>query len=212
MPKPSRKLRFILISTIVTLLLIRLLLMPQMGSYLVPEHELREAGAIVLLLGSTPERELEVADLYRQGLAPQVIMAEFNVHNHDLIEAHGLDMPRGLDNTLSVLRQLGVPAEVIRIIPGEVSSTHGEARAVSQYLQNNRHIQSVILVSSPPHLRRATITFRRIFRKAGIHCEIIPRASKYSDFQEKRWWKHRDSAKSVLYEYIKIAGWLLGFN
>ena len=168
--------------------------MPQMGSYLVLEHELREAGAIVLLLGSTPERELEVADLYRQGLAPQVIMAEFRVHNHELIDEHGLNMPRGIDNTLSVLQQLGVPADVIRIIPGEVSSTRGEAKAVSNYLQNNRHIQSVILVSSPPHMRRATLTFRRAFRNADIPCAIIPRASKYSDFNEKKWWKHRDSA------------------
>jgi hypothetical protein len=77
-----RKKHLITVSILATLLLIRFLLMPQMGSCLVLEHELREAGAIVLLLGSTPERELEVADLYRQGLAPQVIMAEFRVHNH----------------------------------------------------------------------------------------------------------------------------------
>ena len=158
----------------------------------------------MVLLGSTPERELEVADLYRQGLAPQVIMAEFRVHNHELIDEHGLKMPRGIDNTLSVLEQLGVPADVIRIIPGEVSSTRGEALAVSNYLQNNRHIQSVILVSSPPHMRRATITFRRAFRRADIHCEIIPRASKYSDFNEKKWWKHRDSAIDVASEYVKL--------
>ena len=200
----QRPLWLTLFSVLTGLLLIRFLLMPQMGSYLVLEHELREAGAIVLLLGSTPERELEVADLYRQGLAPEVIMAEFRVHNHELIDEHRLNIPRGIDNTLSVLEQLGVPADVIRIIPGEVSSTRGEAKAVSNYLQNNRHIQSVILVSSPYHMRRATITFRREFRRGDIHCEIIPRASKYSDFNEKKWWKHRDSAKSVAFEYVKL--------
>ena len=198
----TRKKRLLSLVLITALLL--LVFLWRGGHWLVVEAPLQQAGAIVLLLGSTPERELEVADLYHQGLAPQLIMAEFRVHNHALIEEHGLNMPRGIDNSLSVLWQLGVPAEVIRITPGLVSSTRGEAKAVSNYLRDNPHIQSVILVSSPHHLRRANINFRRAFRKAGIDCEIIPRASTYSDFREKGWWKHRESAKAVAGEYVKL--------
>jgi uncharacterized SAM-binding protein YcdF (DUF218 family) len=162
------------------------------------------ADAIVMLLGSTPERELEVADLFKEGYAPLIIMAEFRVYNHELIEAHGLTAPRGLDNSLSILNQLGVPPEAIHITPGDISSTRGEAIAVATYLQQNPHIKSIILVSSPSHMRRATMVFRREFRRGGINCVIIPRASKYSDFQEKRWWKHRDSAIAVASEYAKL--------
>jgi uncharacterized SAM-binding protein YcdF (DUF218 family) len=112
---------------------------------------------------------------------------------------------------------------VIRIIPGEVSSTRGEAIAIATFLQQNPHIKSIILVSSPSHMRRATMVFRRTFRRRGVlhtpssHTPssdtpssdtpsfvIIPRASKYSDFQEKRWWKHRDSAIDVASEYVKL--------
>ncbi len=200
----SRKRLFLATITLAALLLIRFVLLPGMGSYLVIEGELRDAGAIILLLGSTPERELEVADVCHQGFAPVVIMTAFAVHNHLLLDSFDLDAPRGIDTSRSVLEQLDVPPTAIHVIPGEVSSTRGEAKAVSNYLLNNRHIQSVILVSSPYHMRRATRSFRRAFRKAGIHCEIIPRASTYSDFNARRWWKHRDSTIAVAMEYAKL--------
>lgn len=203
-PMHAKKKLFIAIITLTALLLIRFVLLPGMGSYLVQQEALRDASAIVLLLGSTPERELEVAGIYHQGFAPVVIMTEFRVHNHELIEAHDLDAPSAVDTSRSVLEQLGVPATAIRTIPGEVSSTRGEAKATAQYLLNNRDIQSVILVSSPYHMRRATRTFRREFRKTDIHCAIIPRASAYSDFNARRWWSHRDSAIAVALEYTKL--------
>lgn len=207
MCKPSRLIVFI---TLPTLLL--LLFLWRGGHWLVVEAPLQQADAMVMLLGNTPERELEVADLYLDGYAPLLIMAEFRLFNHELIDAHGLDMPRGIDNSLSVLHQLGVPVERIRICPGDISSTRGEALAVAAFLQQNPGIDTLILVSSPSHMRRATMVFRRELRRGGINCVIIPRATSYGNFQSKGWYRDRESAKDVLYEYIKIAGWLLGIK
>jgi uncharacterized SAM-binding protein YcdF (DUF218 family) len=182
------------------------------GHWLVVEAPLQQADAIVMLLGSTPERELEVADIYHQGFAPIIIMAEFRVYNHELIEAHGLTAPRGLDNSLSILNQLDIPPEAIHITPGDISSTRGEAIAIATFLQQNPHIKSIILVSSPSHMRRATLVFRREFRRGGIDCVIIPRPTSYGNFKPNGWYCDRESAKSVLYEYIKIAGWVAGIK
>ncbi len=176
------------------------------------EAPLQPVDAIVMLLGSTPERELEVADIYHQDFAPIIVMAEFRVHNHELIEAHGLTAPRDLDNSLSILNQLDIPPEAIRITPGDISSTRGEAIAIATFLQQNPHIKSIILVSSPSHMRRATIVFRRTFRRGGIDCVIIPHPTSYGNFKPNGWFRDRESAKDVLYEYIKIAGWVVGIK
>jgi len=120
-----RKKHLIAFISITTLLL--LLFLWRGGHWLVHEKPLQPADAIVMLLGSTPERELEVADIYHQDFAPIIIMAEFRVHNHELIEAHGLNAPRSIDNSLCILHQLGIPPEAIHITPGDISSTRGEA-------------------------------------------------------------------------------------
>jgi uncharacterized SAM-binding protein YcdF (DUF218 family) len=201
-------------TTLTTILLAAVLLLALFlwrgGHWLIVETPLQPADAIVVLMGSTPERELEAADLYNAGLADKLLMVEFPSHSNLLLDSFNIDMPRGLSNTVSVLNQLHVPTTSIHILPGDVSSTRGEAIAIATFLQENPHIQSIILVSSPSHMRRATLVFRRTFRRGGIDCVIIPRPTSYGNFHPKGWYRDRDSAKDVLYEYIKIAGWVLG--
>ncbi len=76
-------------------------------------------------------------------------------------------------------------------------------------------------------MRRATMVFRRTFRRRGVlhtpllhtpllhtpllHTPlIIPRPTSYGNFKPNGWYRDRESAKDVLYEYIKIAGWVVG--
>lgn len=172
----SRKKKNLILTAAAALLLLIALAFPRLGVFLVQEHDLRTADAIVILMGSTPERELEAADLYHAGLADKLLMVEFPSHRNLLLDSFNIDMPRGLENTVNVLNQLNVPSEHIHII----------------------------LVSSPHHLRRANKIFRWEYRKAGHNTEIIARPSNYSDFQAKGWYHHRDSAKAVALEYLKL--------
>ncbi len=54
-------------------------------------------------------------------------------------------------------------------------------------------------------MRRARLIFRRELRKLDHDVELIMRPSNYSDFQASRWYRHRESARSVVFEYVKLA-------
>jgi uncharacterized SAM-binding protein YcdF (DUF218 family) len=148
---------------------------------------------------------MEAADIYRQGYAPKLIIVDFNTYSCRLLDSLKLHVPRGRENAVSVLGQLGVPAESIRIIPGVVASTRGEAVAVRNYLQTRPDINAIILVSSPYHMRRATMLFRRELNKLDHKVKVIPRPSSYSNISTSgRWFRNRNMAIMVLSEYLKI--------
>ena len=194
-----------LIGTLVTLVFVAVYTFLHMPAFLVYKKDLQPAGAIVILMGSTPERELEAADLYHKGYAPKIIIADFSTHSQRLLDSLKLRVPKGSENAVSVLGQLDVPAECIHIIPGLVISTRGEAVAVRNYLQTRSNIDAIILVSSPSHMRRATMIFRRELKKLDHEVEVIPRPSGYSDFNTSgSWFRNRETAILVMMEYLKI--------
>jgi uncharacterized SAM-binding protein YcdF (DUF218 family) len=190
---------------LVTLVIVSVFIFLRMPAFLVLEKDLQPAGAIVILLASTPERELEAADIYHQGYAPMILIVDFSTHSQRLLDSLKLRVPRGRETVISVLGQLDVPAESIHIIPGVVSSTQGEAVAVRNFLQTRTDIDTIILVSSPYHMRRATILFRRELKKLDHDVKVIPRPSSYSNFNtSKRWFRNRNTAILVITEYLKI--------
>lgn len=190
---------------VVTLMIVAVFVYLRMPAFLVLEKDLKPADAIVILMGSTPERELEAANIYHQGYAPKMIIVDFSTHSCQLLDSLKLHVPRRLENAISVLSQLDVPAESIRIIPGVVSSTRGEAVAVRNYLQTRPDINAIILVSSPYHMRRATMLFRREINKLDHDVAVIPHPSSYSNFKTSRGWiRNRNTAILVVSEYLKI--------
>ena len=199
--------RLWLTGILVTLVIVTVFMVLRMSAFLVLEKDLQPAGAIVILMGSSsfPERELEAADIYHQGYAPKMIIVDFNTQGCRLLDSLKLRVPSGRENAISVLGQLNVPAESVRIIPGVVSSTQGEAVAVRNYLQTRSDINAIILVSSPYHMRRATMLFRRELNKLDHKVKVIPRPSSYSNFNTSvRWFRNRNTAILVVSEYLKI--------
>jgi uncharacterized SAM-binding protein YcdF (DUF218 family) len=191
----------------VTLVIITVVIFLRMSSFLVLEKALQPAGAIVILMASTPERELEAADIYHQGYAPMIIVVDFSINNHYLSDSLNIQNPMGKKYVISVLGHLDVPAESIQIIPGLIASTRGEAGAVRNYLQTRPHIKAIILVSSPYHMRRATMLFRKELKKLDHEVDVIPRPSSYSNFNTSgNWFRNRETALLVIQEYLKILG------
>ncbi len=217
--------RSILTTFLFTTALLIVLFLWRGGHWLVVETPLQPADAIVMLRGSTPERELEVAQLFNEGLADHVLFVDFSTHNTRLLDSLELDLPLGVANTITTLQHLGIPESHITILKGDISSTRGEAIAIRQYLETAGEAtvrtkdlspQRIIIVSSPPHMRRARLLFRRELRKLQAQpvygrktfrpdVELIMRPSPYSDFQAKGWYRHRESARSVVFEYVKLA-------
>jgi hypothetical protein len=152
-PLPVKR-KTTLFTILLTAALLLALFLWRGGHWLIVETPLQPADAIVVLMGSSPERELEAADLYNAGLADKLLMVEFPSHSNLLLDSFNIDMPRGLSNTVSVLNQLHVPTTSIHILPGDVSSTRGEAIAVGQYLQSQGlHPSSVRAKNFSPQRR-----------------------------------------------------------
>ncbi len=209
------RLKTTLFTILLTTALLLALFLWRGGHWLVVETPLKEADAIVMLRGGTPERELEVARLFNDGLADHVLFVDFSTHNTRLLDSLELELPQGVANTITTLQHLGIPDSHITTLEGDVSSTRGEAIAVRQYLESMGNAtvgakslspQRIIIVSSPPHMRRARLIFRRELRKLDHDIELIMRPSNYSDFRANGWYRHRESARAVVFEYVKMGG------
>jgi hypothetical protein len=84
---------------------------------------------------------------------------------------------------------------------GEVNSTAQEAQAIGPCIQQH-HWQSVVIVTSNYHTRRAGMIWRRVARHAAtIHIWIEGVTD--PEFQQP-WWRHRQSAKIFVMESAKL--------
>jgi uncharacterized SAM-binding protein YcdF (DUF218 family) len=179
------------------------------GSLLVIEDKLFHADAIVILMGSLTDRFLEVSDLYKQGLAEKVILVETDMNRYKALEERGIHIISYTEQAYNTAIALGIPADNIILLPGDATSTQEEAIVIRQYLSSQPEIDTLILVSSAPHTRRASMIFNSAFRKARMPIHIICCPSIYTNFYAERWWKSKEGIQAVLLEYMKIACFLL---
>jgi len=203
----SKKIKVLTIAAVLFLLL-TFSFIPHMGTYLVAEHDLVEADALVILMGSVPARALEGADVYLDDFVDKVIVVQTYIESEELLAERGVQIPGQAELTRDALVQMGVPQRQIEVLPDGVRSTWEEAQAVCSYLADNREIETLVLVTSSFHTRRTFIIFERACRNLGRDVEIIIRPSSYDSFQAESWWQDRESAKLVVLEYMKLAYFL----
>jgi uncharacterized SAM-binding protein YcdF (DUF218 family) len=107
------------------------------------------------------------------------------------------------DAMKEMLVRLGVPTPRV-ITKGASHDTHEEALTVARLLPT-LHVDHVVLVTSPVHMRRATATFRA----AGV--EVIPAPAR-EDFTRRLSWRMRYlPSERGLYESALVAHEMLGF-
>ena len=160
------------------------------------------ADAIVILAGSIPDRVLEAVDLYNAGIAPRIVVTrERPLPGTPLLAARGVRMPDGAEQTVFVLRHLGVPGGVPLVLQRRTFSTASEARTIARYAYRHR-LRRLLVVTSRSHTRRARLILRRAL---GPGVALAVRASRYDPFPADRWWHVRHQAKVVLREYQQLA-------
>ena len=163
----------------------------------VPAH----ADAIVILAGSIADRVLEVADLYRAGVAPRVVVTRERIAPGDLaLRARGVRLPEPYQMTLDALARLGVPPEATILLRRRTFSTESEARTIARWACRAR-VRRLVVVTSPFHTRRARLILAQALGP-GIALTIRP--SRAGAFSPQRWWRVRRDAKFVLTEYQKL--------
>jgi uncharacterized SAM-binding protein YcdF (DUF218 family) len=182
-----------------------LLVVPRMGTFLVVDHEPVEADAIVILMGSVPARVLEAVELYDEGYADQIIMVHSYAEAEEVLAARGVIYPGDAELTKIVAVELGVPGENISILPGQARSTKDEAAVIRAYLEEKSDVNSLILVTSSFHTRRTLKIFEWALNGLAREINLISQASSYDSFQAETWWRDRQSAKMVVFEYLKLA-------
>jgi uncharacterized SAM-binding protein YcdF (DUF218 family) len=157
------------------------------------------SDAIVMLLGGTPHRPQKAAELYRRGLAPVVLLCR---------EPRDPVLPYDPSELIKqYMVRLGVPADAILILPGEIGSTRMEAQRVREYLDRHPDARRVTVVTTAFHTRRARWVFRRELRGRGV--DVRAAAATDPAFDESDWYRTEDGLVLYFCEAIKtVYYWL----
>lgn len=152
-------------------LLVWILLAPFLANLLIVEKPLEKADAIWVLGGSSTyiERDQKAAELYKQGVAPKIIVV-----NDGVMSGWNQNEQRNIPIEELSKRELiaqGVPISAIEVLPKLVDSTKDEADLLVETAQT-RQLKSVLLVTSAYHSRRTLWTFERVVLKNNLSIKI----------------------------------------
>ena len=199
----------ILITSLVIILLGLSLMVRNAGTWLVKEDAAVKTYAMVLLMGSIPDRVLQAADVYRQGLANKLIIVQESMASYRKLQERGVHFQNTTQQCVEAAVELGIPADSIIVLPGDARSTQQEATIVREYIPLHPEISSITLVTSPDHTRRASMIFEKAFRKQNMPVTVQCSPSKYNGYTGIGWWKNKEGIQAVMMEYLKIINFLV---
>lgn len=160
------------------------------GFYLSPQDQLRHADLIVAISGGeTPERTREAVQLYQDGYAPKLLFS-------------GAAADRSGPSNAAAMRAdalaQGVPESAILIEEDSLTTTENAADAAPIIHSINAH--TIILVTSPYHQRRASLSFHQIL---GPSVTIINHSAADSIWRKSSWWRQPATIELTLSELQK---------
>lgn len=183
------------------LLLFREQWLPLIGNYLVIENTLEPADVIHVIAGDDYRTDYAI-QLYRQGEAETLFFTGGWCNTH--LYYHG---EHAKERSLAA----GVPLDAIAFDDSPVTSTYMEAERLKVWIDHSaRPIRSVIVVSDPFHMRRASWTYRRVLGDQ-IHVQFAPVPFSRTPYQQA-WWKDSESRKYVREEYSKLIYYLFRYE
>lgn len=169
------------------------------GRWLVVEDPLNRADAIVVLSGGLPDRALEAAKVFRQGMAPQVWLTHPANPAAELGKM-GISFEGEEGYSRAVLLHEGVPESAVRILTPEIVNTEDEERAIIAEMQSTKAAR-VIIVTSPPHTRRVRALWRRL---APPDLALTVRSASEDDYDANHWWRTTRDSLSVMREIMGL--------
>jgi uncharacterized SAM-binding protein YcdF (DUF218 family) len=172
---------------------VSLLLSVVLESFLVVSVPLPKADAIVVMAGGNDVRLPPVAELYREGVAPRVLLT-----NDGIFASWSQKYQRNLylvEWAREDLLEMGVPEDAIVLLDHTASGTIHDALNTLAYVRAHPEIRSLLVVTSDYHTRRTLWTFRRVFEGTEIQIGVYP----VPDLSTS-WWRRT----SVMYlEFLK---------
>ena len=173
-----------------------------MGDMIVADEKASPADAVVVLSSGIEyyPRLIQAADLYRQGLAVNVVInGDRKTDTLRDLERKGFKTccPWYADS-VSILAILGVPEDkIIRISNQDAYDTVSEADVVGRELIK-RKWTSVIITTSKYHTRRAKFIWQKMYKK---RITIFMVSAKTDPYDPDNWWKDGRQIRWVLAEY-----------
>jgi uncharacterized SAM-binding protein YcdF (DUF218 family) len=162
-----------------------------LGYYLSPQSPLTKADAIVAISGGdTDARTDEAVRLYHERLAPVIIFSG---------AALDPNSPSNAEAMAARARAAGVPGTAIQLDEA-AGNTRQNAADVAEIVRQQGY-NSIILVTSPYHQRRAYLLFRR---ELGAGIVIINHSSYDQNWRRSNWWATPYSRNLTLSELQKV--------
>lgn len=161
------------------------------GYYLSPQDPLAKADvAVAISGGETDARTEEAVRLYNDGWASHLIFSGA------ALDPHG---PSNAQAMANAARRAGVPDSAIEL-DEDAANTRENAAGVAKIIRDQQY-QSIILVTSPYHQRRASITFQRVL---GASFPITNHSSFDHQWRRSHWWATDYSRNLTASELQKV--------
>jgi uncharacterized SAM-binding protein YcdF (DUF218 family) len=158
-----------------------------LGYFLVVDDGDVQPADLIHVLGGRPERLDFGIQLYKAGYAPRLFITG------------------GIEDVVRYRRyavEQGVPPEAIFPKESQAVTTYQEALQLKLFLDQEPHIQSVVIVSSPYHMRRSQLIFDWLLRDR-VSRQFIPVPFELSEHRPV-WWANKSTRDIVFSEYLKI--------
>ena len=193
-----RRVRFIAV-----LLVVLFLLAWGAAQSLVVRADLPRADALLVLSGSSNyvERNRWAARLYREGRAPLILLTDDGQRGG--WSSSEQRNPFFVERAAKELKQEGVPAEKIEVLPGIVSSTYEEVVSLRAFAASHG-LRSILVVTSAYHSRRALWTLRRVFEGSDIEVGVDAPPTGGESPAPTIWWAKPSGWQMVAGEYPKM--------
>lgn len=179
---------------------------------LVVSAPLASADVIVVLSGSSAylERTQKAAQLYREGRAPLVVLTDD--HTRGGWDSAQQRNPFFVERATEELVKAGVPRNRIDIVRGFAGSTHDEAVILKEYAMHKSlrnhviapDINSVLVVTSAYHSRRALRTLQQTFAGTDVKFGFEPASGDSLNAATAFWWLQPQGWRTVGGEYAKL--------
>lgn len=181
----------VLLVLVVALLASREVWLPGMARWLAVEDKVLEpVDVIIVLSGEQGERVETAVKLYKQGLAPRLLLTggpvEWNVPAAEIMAWQA--------------ESLGVPPQDI-VLEGRASSTYENAVYTLEILKEQGW-RSAIVVTSPYHLRRTRFIFEKVFAGSNIRLSFYGAENLW--LVPEKWWRQDRGIEVVGIEYFKL--------
>ena len=168
-----------------------------LGNFLVVSDDLKKSDALVVFSGDNGFRTEVGVELLKKGYGDYLILSGGKVYDEvtmaQLMKEHAI--------------KLGADEDSI-ILENKSETTSDNAKFTKKIIEEN-NFESIILVTSDYHTRRAKATMEKALEDViinGKKVKVIVRPSAEDKFTTKRW-TNGNSILLIISEYLKHAGY-----